>query len=60
MRSIFPAFQHRMLLTVLVGAIAISVITLAAVLMQRGEDEPALAAPQVGPPVFVTGGTPSQ
>lgn len=60
MRSIFPALQHRTLLSVLIVAITASVITLFAVSVQRGDDERAPDPEPVGPPVFVTGGTPSQ
>ena len=60
MRSVFPAFQHRTLLLVLLGALAVSAITVYVVTVQRGEaEEPAEPEP-TGPPVFVTGGTPSQ
>ncbi len=60
MRSLFPALQHRTLLLVLLGALAVSAITVFAVTVRRGEaEEPAEPEP-TGPPVFVTGGTPAQ
>ena len=60
MRSIFPAFHHRTLLLVLLGALAVSAITVYAVTVQRGESEAPAETEPTGPPVFVTGGTPSQ
>ena len=60
MRSVFPACQHRTLLLVLLGALAVSAITVYAVTVQRGEAEEPAEPASTGPPVFVTGGTPSQ
>lgn len=60
MRSVFPALQNRTLLNVLLGAIAVSVVTAVAVSIQRGEKEPEPAPEPAGPPVFITGGTPAQ
>ncbi len=60
MRTIFPALRHRTLLSVLLVAVTVSVVTIIAVSMQRGEEAPVPAPEPLGPPVFVTGGTPSQ
>ena len=60
MRTVFPALQNRTLLNVLLGAVAISIVTAIAVTIQRGEEAPAPAPEPTGPPVLVTGGTPAQ
>lgn len=60
MRSVFPALQHRTLLVVLLGAIAVSAITALAVSLQRSEPAPEGEGERAGPPVFITGGTPAQ
>jgi hypothetical protein len=57
MRSLLPALRHRTLLSVLLVAITALVITVIAVTLQRADEAP--EPETVGPPVFVSGGTPS-